>query len=186
VAVASVLGIEPSTEDEEGDGEANPSGHGRVHGKHHDADNQKLDSGDKAEFDTVNEDSFHGGDVLNHASHDVAGAAGVKPVEAEVLNFFVKVRADVEDDILLKAIINHDAPEVQEVLHKETANPEENPFEEFMVTFRIGDDVVDNVACNGGEDDDGGGHDRGAEELQSCKEGVTLEVGKDAEDGMHA
>lgn len=49
----------------------------------------------------------------------------------------------------------------------------------------IGEDVIDHKACYGGKNHHGGGHDGCAKKLSQGEAWVALEVGKDAQDGIH-
>ena len=105
VAVPGVPRIDPSADNEEGDRQGRPEGHGNIGVIHDRTHGQDLDHGDKAKFDTVDQHALHGGDVLDHAGHDIARAAAIEPAERQSLEFLVKIRADIKDHPLLKMVI---------------------------------------------------------------------------------
>ncbi len=186
VAVASFGGIDPCADGEEGDGEGGPAGDERVEEVEVDADAEDLEHGDDALFDAIDEDAFHIGDVFDNSGHDVAGAAGIEPVEWEELDFRVEVGADVEDDFLLEVVVYKDAGTVEGVADEEGEEGHDDPEEKFFMTCGVGEYFIDGIARDAGEDEEGCCHAEGAEQLEERQFRVTFEVGEDAQDRFHA
>jgi hypothetical protein len=88
---------------------------------------------DEALLNSVDENALHISDVLHHAGHDVAGPAGIEPLERQALDFFVKIRADVEDDLLLEVVVDEDPQRIQPLFEEKSAQSSENPKAEFTV-----------------------------------------------------
>ena len=185
VAVAGVLRVNPSADHEDRNGRVAQSATCQSREIHHDADRDQLDERDETEFDAVDEHPLHGGDVFHDARHDVAGAAGIEPVEREALDLPVEVRADVEDDVLLEVVVHEDPGAIQAVLEQIAGEREQNPHQELPVLLRIGDDVIDHNLGDFREKNHRNSHQRGAKELRRRETGIPAQIGEDSENGLH-
>ena len=105
VALPGVSGVDPRADHEKGHGEGCPERHCNVGVIHDRAYGQELDHGDEAQFDAVDQHAFHGGDVFDDASHDIARAAPIEPAERQALEFLVQIRADIKNHPLLEMVV---------------------------------------------------------------------------------
>ena len=77
-----------------------------------------MDDRDQSELNAINQYALHGGDVLDDPGHDVTGPAAVEPAKREPLDLLIEIRADVEDNPLLKVVVENDAGAVQGIFDK--------------------------------------------------------------------
>ena len=179
VAAPGMSRINPGAGGEEGDGEGGPEGDAGVIEVEGDSDDEDLEDGHEALFDAVDEDSLHGGDVLDDPGHDVSGAAAIEPAEGEALEFPVEIGAEVIDDFLLKNIIEHDSEAIEAVSEEKTG--QSGPYEDQKEgSIAIWDDLIDDMAGNFWENNDSDGAEEGTGQLGSSEHGVAPEVGNDA------
>ena len=174
VAITGVAGVDPGPDGEEGDRKGGPEGDFRVGEVHHRPDGEDLDQGHEAELDAIDEDSLHGGDVLDHPGHDVPGAAAVEPAQGKALELLVEVGADVVDDPLFEVIIEDNAGAIHPVAEEKGSEGEEDPEEELGVLFGIGDDFVEDVGGHIGKNDHRKSHQGGTDQLSPSEEGIPL------------
>ena len=64
-------------------------------------------------FGAIDEQSFHGPDILDDSGHQVAGGSVVEPAGGELLQPAIDLAADVEDDVLLEAVVEPDSQGVE-------------------------------------------------------------------------
>ena len=64
-------------------------------------------------FGAIDEQSFHGPDILDDSGHQVAGGSVVEPAGGELLQPAIDLAANVEDDVLLEAVVEADSQGVE-------------------------------------------------------------------------
>ena len=115
----------------------------------------------------VDQHALHVSHVFHHPRHDVAGAPRIEPLERQTLDFFIKIRADIEDHLLLEDVVDENPQRIQAVFHEESEQRQDNPKRKLMVPGRIGDNFIDHMAGRIRENKNRHGHSHGTEKLSS-------------------
>jgi hypothetical protein len=118
ITTAGIVGVDPGSQSKEGDWQCRPHRNRRANDIHGDANRENLDDRDQSELNAINQYALHGGDVLDDPGHDVTGPAAVEPAKREPLDLLIEIRADVEDNPLLKVVVENDAGAVQGIFDK--------------------------------------------------------------------
>ena len=94
----------------EGDG-----GEGRIVEEEQCRHAQYAQDSHNALFGAIDEQSFHGSDILDDSGHQVTGGPVVDPAGGELLQPAIDLAADVEDDVLFEAVVEPDSQGVEGV-----------------------------------------------------------------------
>jgi len=94
----------------------------------------------------------------------------------------VKVRTDVENDVLLEVIVDENQVSIEAVLQEIPPERNEHPEQQFPVARGIRDDVVDDNLGDFRGYGDREGRQCGTKKLPRSETGVDSEVGENAED----
>ena len=84
----------------------------------HHHDDGDLKHRDDALLDAVDQDALDSGDILQNPGHEVARGPVVEPAKREQLDVGVKVAAQIEDDVLLEHVVEHDSGGVEHLLEE--------------------------------------------------------------------
>ena len=55
--------------------------------------------------------------VLDHARHQIARGAIIKPAQRQQLNVRIQIAAQIEDDFLLERVVQNDSERIENVLN---------------------------------------------------------------------
>jgi hypothetical protein len=113
VAVAALCRINPCADRQHRHRQRRPRRDTGIEDEKDHADPHHLQQRDDPLLDAVDQHALHVRHVLHHPCHDVARPPRIEPLEGEALDFFVKIRADVEDDLLLEHVVQQDAQCIQ-------------------------------------------------------------------------
>jgi len=85
--------------------------------KHHSHDDD-LEHRDDPLLEPVDQHPLDRRNILEHAGHQVAGGAIIKPAQRQLLDVGVEVASQIEDHLLLEGVVHDDAERVEEILRE--------------------------------------------------------------------
>jgi len=101
-------GVVQGARRKKGDGSERPGGKEGIDSKKNESYSKKLKEGDQALFDSVDQHPLHVHHVLAHAGQQIPAGAVVVPRGRKALKGGVKIPSKIENDLLLKKIVEKD------------------------------------------------------------------------------
>ena len=141
VATGGSRGVGDRTADEQGNGSHSDAGEKRIVEKEEHCHPNESDDRNNTLFCAVDQEPFHGTNVLNDPGHQIARSAVIKPSGTKALEFRIKFAANIEDDILFKMIIEQDTKGVEEIAGEEGEKKCGDGRGETVGTI-CGDDII--------------------------------------------
>ena len=153
-----MAGVEPGAKRKEGKGGEGRKRKDRRAGEEEDTHDEHLEKGDEPLLNAIDEDALHLRHILGHPSHDISGAAFIKPLESEPLKFVIEFGAKVENGLLLEGVIEKDAEKVEKITRKKGGDDDEDVGKQ-SINVSLMDDFTHDAACHGGEGEQHQSHD---------------------------
>ena len=186
ITIPPLCRINPRAHRQQRHWQSRPCRNRRVEDEKKNPDAQNLQRRDQTLFDSIDEHALHVGHILDHPRHDVARAFSIKPNERQFLDLVVKVRADVENDLLFKGVVHENPQRVQSVLKQKPRQRHQRPKQKLMMPRRVRNHLVDHMTCGIREHKYRQGHAHGTKQLHQSHHRIAPEIGKNPQDRFHA
>ena len=155
-----------------------PGGEVGIQPEQDDADTDQLDQGNQTLLNAVDQHPLHVHHVLADAGQQIAAGAVVVPGDRQTLKGGVKVAPQVEDDLLLKQIVQQDSQRIQAVAPQKDQRQHGNQPGK-AIAQSLGNDVVDEISGETGINQSQHGGDKGRQKGADGKTGVFPKITSD-------
>ena len=135
-------GVVQGSSRQKGNGGERPRGKNGVDSKENKSNPEKLQNGDKPLFNSVDQHPLHVHDIFAYSGEKIPARPMVVPRGGETLESKVEVPSKIQDDLLLKKIVEEDSQGVESVAPKKNQKQKPNQPRK-AIRLALGNNIVD-------------------------------------------